>query len=346
MYNVDRESKIKAEITVLMTVYNGKEYLAEAVESILGQSFKDFEFIIINECGSDEETTNMLVEFAKKDNRIVLIHNEQKFGFTASLNKGLELAKGKYIARMDPDDVSVKERLQIQYDFMERNPDIIMCGGNIRYIQGDKLTRHTQRYLKRADQIRMSMLFLCEFAHPTVMFDREMFDKYSYRYDETIKTEDYELWSRIVFKHNVANVGKTLLYYRFHDNNSIKIDRAIVVASTGLVQQKILEKYDIFMRLENGIIDGMNTEKQLIELERGLHMLLEKNPDVFNNKNVFRNRMDVVYRNTEKKIGYSLNKHKRYWEKFGDLYKDNKRFLTWIDQGLYLIKDILWNILY
>lgn len=345
MCNVNKEIDQMVDVTVLMTVYNGKEYLAEAVESILNQSLHNFEFIIVNEYGSDAETTNILKMYAKKDHRIVLIQNEKKMGFTASLNRGLGVARGKYIARMDPDDISKKNRLQIQYNFMEQNPDVMICGGNVRYLEGRKVTRHTQRYLKKADQIRMSTVFLCEFAHPTVMFNRKLFDIYHYGYNEKIKTEDYELWSRIVFQHDVKNIGKTLLFYRLHENNAIKVDKQIVKESTALVQKKIFESFGIDLDIPNGIIDGMETENQLEELEDALYRLVKENTDVFNSTFVFRNRMDVVYRNTEKKLGYSLNKYHRFWNKFNDLYNGKILWYSALDWIIYSMKDVLWKLI-
>ncbi len=331
-------------ITVLMTVYNEKRYLAEAIESILNQTFRQFEFLIISEYGADEETLKILNQYAQKDSRISIIQNERNLGLAASLNKGLKIAKGKYIARMDSDDISVPNRLKWQYKYMEEHPEIVVSGGNIRYLHGNKLTRYTQRYLGKADQIRMSMLFLCGFSHPTVIINKELLHQYGYEYDERIKTEDYELWSRIVYQHPTANVGRTLLYYRFHDGNSVTIKKDEVARSTMLVQQRILNQYGSEIQLKNQILEGAYNLEQLEELESALYLLLSTNQNVFNNKFVFRNRMDVVYRNTEQHIHVTLHKKRRYWEKFGALYERNRHFQMGIDWILYTIKDVLWKL--
>ena len=331
-------------ITVLMTVYNGKEYLSQAIESILNQSYTNFEFLIINEYGSDKDTTEILKKYELQDKRIRLIQNDTKLGFTASLNKGLALARGKYIARMDPDDVSVPKRLEIQYHFMEKCPHILMCGGNARLILNDRLTWHYWRYLKKADQIRVSTLFTCEFIHPSIMFNSALLKKANLTYNENIKTEDYELWSRCVYLYDIANVGKVLIYYRIHENNSIKIFKEAIAEATTKVQQGIFDQFNVDFKLQNRVMEGAHDIAQLEELESALYQLLNDNGAVFNNKWVFRNRMDVVYRNTEKNMNLVLNKQKRFWQKFGNLY-DNERYVLKIcDMVLFGIKDILWKI--
>src|SRR3990172_12530717 len=114
-------------ITVLMSAYNAEKYLREAIESILNQTFKDFEFIIINDCSTDK-TKKIIEEYANKDARIKLINNATNLGLTKSLNIGLKEARGEYVARLDADDVALPERLEKQYEFMNKNRDITLTG--------------------------------------------------------------------------------------------------------------------------------------------------------------------------------------------------------------------------
>ncbi|HAS7841575.1 TPA: glycosyltransferase family 2 protein, partial [Vibrio cholerae] len=114
------------KISVVMSVYNGEKYLGEAIDSILKQTFSDFEFIIIND-GSTDKTLEIIKSYMKKDDRIVLVSRENK-GLIVSLNEGLDLAKGQYIARMDADDISIKSRFEKQIEFLDSNPDIGVCG--------------------------------------------------------------------------------------------------------------------------------------------------------------------------------------------------------------------------
>src|SRR3989344_5781814 len=115
------------KISVLMPAYNARKYIGEAIESILNQTFKDFEFIIINDCSTDK-TKKIIEEYANKDARIKLINNATNLGLTKSLNIGLKEARGEYVARLDADDVALPERLEKQYEFMEKNKETTLVG--------------------------------------------------------------------------------------------------------------------------------------------------------------------------------------------------------------------------
>src|SRR6185295_3491651 len=119
------------QVSVLMSVYNGEKYLKEAMESILNQSFPDFEFLIFNDSSTDSGR-EIILSF--NDPRIVLVDNEKNIGLTKSLNKGLSLAKGKYIARMDADDISDAGRLNEQVNYMEKNSDVAVCGSWVQFL--------------------------------------------------------------------------------------------------------------------------------------------------------------------------------------------------------------------
>lgn len=335
----------KILMTVLMTVFDENEFLSRAIESVLNQTFTSFEFLIVSEFGADEITLQILYDYAKKDERIRVIQNEKRLGFAASLNKGIALAKGKYIARMDSDDVCYRNRLKLQFDYMEKNPEIMVAGGNVRYIMNDKKTGRVHRYLKSTSQIRLSMLFVCEFAHPTVMFNRHILQNEGLMYNETVKTEDYELWSRIVYRYPVANIGKTLLFYRLHEGNSIKKYKDEVAKSTTEVQQAIFDKFNINLKLKNQLIEGAYDQAQLEMIEDALYQLMKDHSNIFKDRFVFRNRMDVMYRNTEEHLGIYLNKQHRYWGKFGKLYGKSKHIYSSIDYVIFSIKDVLWNVL-
>ena len=119
-------------VSVLMSVYNEpEEWMRVAIDSILGQTFTDFEFIIINDNPKRKLNREILSDYAKQDKRIVILENEENIGLTKSLNKGLKVAKGKYIARMDADDISLSDRLEKQVNFMEEHPEVGVCGANI-----------------------------------------------------------------------------------------------------------------------------------------------------------------------------------------------------------------------
>lgn len=204
------------KVTVLMPVYNCEKYLRESIESILNQTFKDFEFLIIND-GSSDKSAEIVESY--KDNRINFVQNEKNIGLAASLNRGLDIAKGEYIARMDADDISLPERLEKQVRFMETNPQIGICGSWIK-IFGD--INYIGKYTKSHKNIISSLFTTCPLAHPTVIFRKELFNQYNLRYNpDFIVAQDYELWAR-ASKHIVfENIQEVLLNYRTNPNQLI-----------------------------------------------------------------------------------------------------------------------------
>ena len=200
-------------ISVLMPVYNGEKYLAEAIDSILNQSFGNFELLILLEYGSNEESKKIIASY--NDDRIRVIENSERLGLPLSLNKGIELAEGKYIARMDSDDISLKNRFKIQYDFLEEHPEISLCGSSIKINgKGRKLLA-----FETAEAIKFGAYFECMFHHPTVMWRKEDFIKENLYYKNLPQSEDYELWTRVVCCLKVVNINKVLLKYRAHNGN-------------------------------------------------------------------------------------------------------------------------------
>ena len=158
-------------ISIVMSVYNGEKYLREAVNSILNQTFKDFEFIIIND-GSTDGTREILESY--NDPRIILIH-KGNMGLTQSLNKGIALAKGKYIARQDADDISLPERLEKQIEFLERNEKVALLGTAIEII--DEIGNYLQTIKPPTDDssIRKGIKQNNYFCHGSVIFKRQGF---------------------------------------------------------------------------------------------------------------------------------------------------------------------------
>jgi glycosyltransferase involved in cell wall biosynthesis len=203
-------------VTVLMPVYNSKTYLDESIDSILSQTFKEFEFIIVNE-DPDKEVQELLNRYSQIDDRIIVLHQE-RHGLVASLNKGCYLARGKYIARMDADDISMPTRLEKQVAFMESHPDIGVCGTWTKIIgnQSGDIWRHPLN----DKRIRCEMLFNSPFAHPSIMMHRDLLMLLDLPYNpQFLHAEDYELWIRLLSYTNFANLSEVLLYHRLHSNN-------------------------------------------------------------------------------------------------------------------------------
>lgn len=208
--------KTQPLVSVLMPVYNGEKYLKEAIDSVLAQTYKKFELIIIND-GSVDNTEDIILSFS--DTRIRYIKNETNLKLIETLNKGIQLSNGKYIARIDADDVCMRNRLKIQVSFLEKNINYALCGSWAYIINSD--SKITGR-IKRIDDnglLKASLLFTCPFLHPSILIRTEIIKHYLY--DKTaLHCEDYELWLRIGnSSYQMANIPKYLIKYRWHNQN-------------------------------------------------------------------------------------------------------------------------------
>ncbi len=200
-------------VTVLMSAYNSASFILEAVESILKQTWTDFEFLIIND-GSTDNSVDLVRSFS--DERIKLILNDKNIGLTASLNRGINIAKGKYIARMDADDIAEPNRLSSQVDFLEKHPEIGILGSPCLLFNNTPANTSSIYHVPDNDlEIRWISLLNNPFAHPTVMLRRELLTQYNLSYDEAFKTaQDYEFWTRLLNYTQGANLNFPVLKYR------------------------------------------------------------------------------------------------------------------------------------
>jgi len=220
---VTRQRMSAPLVSVVMPVFNGEPFLREAVESIRGQTFGDFEFIIVDD-GSTDCGASMLEFYEKEDERVRVYHQENR-GLVAALNRGCELARGKYIARMDADDVSVKERLRCQVEFMNSSPNTAVVGGAIETIDsegrslGIEVSPLTDRDIKAALGRGE-----CPFAHPTVVIRKDVFVAVNGYREVALHAEDYDLWTRIADESQLANLAAVMLKYRRH-SKQVSIQR-------------------------------------------------------------------------------------------------------------------------
>ena len=259
-------------ISIIMPVLNGEKYLAEAIGSILNQTFTDFEFIIIND-GSTDGTEGIIKSF--DDQRIVYIDNGKNLGLAASFNIGIDAAKSKYIARMDADDISLPERFAEQFSFMERKPHVGIIGSSIILIneKGEKITIHKRpgRHL----EIKYSSLFSTPMYHPTVMGRAEVFK--SYHYQETFSnSEDYELWSKLLFNTDIkfVNITDPLLKYRIYPQSftqTLNLDRRALSAHNTI---KNVGHYIKLSQKEQNFIIHLRQEQILSLMEFLIGLLL------------------------------------------------------------------------
>jgi glycosyltransferase involved in cell wall biosynthesis len=275
----------KPLISVLMTIYKDKDYLGEAVESILSQTYKNFEFLIIAEPETPSESLEIIRSF--NDKRIRLIINIKHLGFSNSLNKGIRLARGKYIARMDADDISTRNRLLIQLIYMELHVKVMVCGTNVYMINSVGEIMNISRFPVNEKAIKIWLYFACVIFHPTVMFRKSIFatDKCLYKKQQA---EDYELWTRICQKYNIRNLRGALLKRRIHSNNSICLNKQEMYQKTVEIQKRIWNSMGIPIDISIPFYEtGELTPKEIRKRIKYINELEQKIPCFIGKKQIF-----------------------------------------------------------
>ncbi len=199
-------------ISVILPVYNAQPFLKEAIESILNQSYSNFEFIIIND-GSTDDSEKIILQF--NDSRIKYYYQQNK-GLGATLNIGLSLSTGTYIARQDQDDISYPDRFKKQIDFLEKNPTIVLLGTRAKIFTENSTEIKYHNHATHSANLKFDLLFDNPFVHSSVMFKKSAIDAVGdYTIDRNLY-EDYDLWSRMSLNGEVANLSDILLDYRHH----------------------------------------------------------------------------------------------------------------------------------
>jgi glycosyltransferase involved in cell wall biosynthesis len=205
-------------ISVLMPVYNGQPFLRDSIESVLKQTFTDFEFIIIDD-GSIDNTVDIIQEYAAKDKRIRLVRNPRNMGLIETLTIGNRYCTGEYIARMDADDISLPDRFERQYVYMQSHPEIDVLGSNSAFIdENGTLLDHV--LIEPSDPVRvwLQMFFRCSIHHTTVFARSEVYKRFNESGLENtyIHAEDYAFWLRVGFEYTYANLNIILCHTRNH----------------------------------------------------------------------------------------------------------------------------------
>lgn len=210
------------KISVLMSVYNEPvDWMRQAIESILNQTYKDFEFIIVNDNPEREENQLILNEYRDKDSRISVLCNDQNIGLTKSLNKGLENANCEFVARMDADDIAFPDRLKLQLQYLLNNPDIAVLGTNAIAFKGAWFNFERELLMPQSyDSICICALFFNPLVHPTVMFNMKMFKKRLYN-EQCKRAQDFDLWVRLIKSDiKICNMPIASLKYRIVNKGS------------------------------------------------------------------------------------------------------------------------------
>ncbi len=241
-----------------MPVYNGEYYLREAIESILNQTFTDFEVLIIND-GSTDNTQKIVDSYS--DPRIVRIKNEKNIGITISLNRGLAAARGKFIARMDADDISLPNRLEKQVSFLEKNKEVGVLSSSVQIIDALGMPVTNLNFPETHVLIKWFLCFYCPLVHPAAMLRRTVLNFNSYR-ESRKHAQDYDLWTRLIWNTKVANLPDVLLQLRKHDKNiSVSHLREQMKNSAAISQQMINRVLDAHINLNIIYTLGDNQKK-------------------------------------------------------------------------------------
>lgn len=268
-------------ITVVMPVYNTERYLRQSINSILSQTFGDFEYIIIDDCSTDD---SLDIINSYPDIRIKVVKNQKHLGVSASANKGFILARGKYIVRMDADDISLPERLFQQYEYMEKHSKVDLCGSRVRIIGSHR----TWKYPSEHEKIKCRLLFNSSFAQPSLIFRKSTFVKNNLYYNNNfIRGEDYELWVRSIDKLKCSNMCEVLLLYRMTQKKKQKY-----FTKNG-------QKWPIESRIKMLRNLGIATENKVINIHQQLSLKIppRKKEDIQEVANHIRNILNVNKKN-------------------------------------------------
>lgn len=211
--------KNKPLISVVMPAHNAQKYIKSAIESVLNQTFKQFELIIVNDCSTDK-TLSMIKYFSKKDSRIKIISNDKRLDIARSLNKGIAVAESNIIARMDADDISFSNRLELQYKLIKSSTNIAVVGANIKIMDESENEIATRSYPTSSKKLKDCLFRYSPFAHPVVVFKKNIFEEVGQYNPKYSPTEDLDLWFRFGRKYEFKSINKSLLKYRLSNKSS------------------------------------------------------------------------------------------------------------------------------
>jgi len=224
----------KDKVSILMPVYNASPYLNEAIESIIGQTYKNLELILVNDKSTDD-SEKIIKNWQKKDPRIILIENKYEKGIWGSLNSAIDILNGDLIARADADDVQKKDRLEFQVNFLNKYNEIDLIGGGFRIFGNNIRPKNIYNY---SNNIKLFWKFITNtyFCHPSIMFRKKILDSVPYYPKEA--SEDFAFFSQIIKIYKTKNVKKILLDYRQHLDNYSNTKKEEIISSVLSTSQK------------------------------------------------------------------------------------------------------------
>lgn len=268
-------------VSILMAAFNAGNYLEEAVESLLCQTFGDFELILVDDASKDR-TAELTERFSARDSRVTIIRNEANLGLVGSLNRGLEHCRAELIARADADDVFHPQRLQDQFSYLHRHPEVGVVGSAVSFI--DKIGMPVKRVLwdfpLGADDIRVHSLLGCRLWHTAVMFRKSLVEQVGgYRYEMKGGPEDYDLWASLFPKTKLVNLATSLAKVRLHNESTTatwKNGFEMYCEIARRLQSQYLQRaLDINETRDVVSLCGCDGDMKTIDVDRGLSLCRE-----------------------------------------------------------------------
>lgn len=265
-------------ISVILPVYNGEKYLKEAIDSILNQTYSDFELIILDDCSTDN-TANIIKSYS--DKRIRYVYNEKNLKIAASLNKGISLARGKYIARMDADDIALPYRFQKQIDIFKNNPniDIVNIRFNIMSENGNNIRKFKYNISPSSNALKYLIHIDSFICHPGVMIKKEWYQKYKYKTEiDAYNVEDCELWLRMISNGaQCYTIKEPLLNYRINNQSvtHVKSGKELQIKNIcNLYLNSIFSNFNLKLNITTlKLIKGQMTEENLLHINNFINEL-------------------------------------------------------------------------
>jgi glycosyltransferase involved in cell wall biosynthesis len=264
------------KVTVLMSVYNGEKYLQESIDSILEQTFRDFEFVIVND-GSIDKTAEILKSY--KDVRIKIVNNEKNIGLTKSLNKGLKIAKGEYIARMDADDISMSERLEKEIEFLESHQEHAVVGTFVKIMnENSEIIRLWDRPTKDIEIREFLKRDNC-IVHGSVMIRKSSLHDVGFYDKFMVRSQDYDLWLKLSEKYYLANIPEYLYFRREHNDIIGMKYREEQLKYVEIAKSNALERQcaNLLEKVKNHCIDIRKATRLFINVTIEKNMRLREN---------------------------------------------------------------------
>lgn len=326
-------------VSVVMPAYNAEKYLREAIDSILAQTFDDFEFIIVND-GSTDSTKEIILSY--DDPRIIYLENEQNSGICVTLNKGLDAARGKYIARMDADDISLPERFAHQVAYLDAHPEVGVLGSFVERITENGLTIDFPPSETNPYKCRASLLFSPCVAHPATMLRVSVLNDHKLRYDDNYRgMEDFYLWWNLSQHTQISNIETVLLKYRIHQNQvtQASINEDFLIHQQRFVRERLSRFGNDFTKQEiECFLKYMFSRKSFDdgELETFIHSLSKIVRSIKTDRK-FRSSQKLV---AGKAISYSYDLSSENLEKSNlyymfNAYRQSCMPLSWIVRRIY-----------